>query len=102
MGVYETGIIHVDDLGASKLQKLHNLLNNRLNNSKQSAIYVNTMKQKQLQCNKQNRPVDLNEESLMGLGKNILSKCHVGWYHLCSLSEIKYLTGNLRFAGEDA
>ena len=27
------------------------------------------MKQKQLQCNNQNRPVDLNEESLMGLGK---------------------------------
>ena len=36
------------------------------------------MKQKQLQCNKQNRPVDQNEESLMGLGKNLLSKCHVG------------------------
>ena len=39
---------------------------------------TNTMKQKQLQCIKQNRPVDLNEESLMGLGKNLLSKCHVG------------------------
>ena len=32
------------------------------------------MKQKQLQCNKQNRPVDIKEESLMGLGKNLLLK----------------------------